>query len=188
MSKTVESKKSGNHAGSLVTGEPAFLVVGKLRHPHGLRGEILMEVVTDFPDRLQPGVTIYVGETKLPLEIQSRRWHGNSLLLGFEAFQNPEASGELRNLWVYVTTEDRPVLPAGEYYHHQLLGLVVVTDDGHELGKMTRILETGANDVYIVLTPNGHEILIPAIEPVILDIDLERGKMLVHLLPGLLES
>jgi 16S rRNA processing protein RimM len=188
MSKTLESKKPGNSAGSSVTGEPAFLVVGKFRHPHGLRGEILMNVATDFPDRLQPGIIIYVGETKLPLEIRSRRWHGDSLLLTFESFQNPEESGELRNQWVYVKTEDRPALPEGEYYHHQLLGLAVVSDEGHELGKMTGILDTGANDVYVVVSPSGREILLPAIEPVILDIDLERGKMLVHILPGLLEN
>ena len=188
MSRTEESKKSGNRTGSPVTGEPDFLVVGKLRHPHGLHGEILMEVITDFPERMQPGVTIYVGEAKLPLEIHSQRWHRDSLLLAFKSFQNPETSDELRNQWVYVTAEDRPKLPEGEYYHHQLLGLAVLTDEGRELGKLTGILETGANDVYIVLAPSGHEILLPAIEPVILNIDLEGGKIIVHPLPGLLES
>ncbi len=188
MIKAIKPKISGDDAGSPVTGEPAFLVVGKLHHPHGLHGEIFTEVITDFPERLQPGVTIYLGEMKTPLKIHSRRRHGNSLLLAFETFKNPEASGEICNQWIYVAAKDRPVLPDGEYYHHQLLGLTVVSDEGRDLGKMTGILETGANDVYIVRTPEGCEILLPAIDSVILKIDLELGQILVHLLPGLLES
>jgi 16S rRNA processing protein RimM len=101
---------------------------------------------------------------------------------------NPESVGELRNQWVYVTTEDRPALPEGEFYYHQLLGLEIVSDEGRNLGRITGILETGANDVYIVRSTNGHELLLPAIKPVILDIDLQLGKIIVHLLPGLLES
>jgi 16S rRNA processing protein RimM len=188
MSKLVKIKKSANLAGSPVTGEPAFLVVGKLLHPHGLRGEILMDVVTDFPDRLQPEVTVYVGEKRIPLAIARRRRHRDSLLLSFEAYQNPEVASELCNQWVYVPVEDRPALPEGEYYHHQLIGLDVVSDEGQELGKLSGILETGANDVYIVLTPSGSEILLPAIKPVIFDIDVKQGRLLVHLLPGLWES
>jgi len=188
MSEAEGLERSGKPAGSPVTGEPAFLVVGKLLHPHGLRGEILMEVVTDFPERLQPGITIYVGETHRPLQIRSRRWHRDSLLLAFESFKDPEASGELRNQWIFVRAADRPELPEGEYYHHQLLGLRVVSDDGRELGKMAGILETGANDVYVIISPDGSEILLPAIESVVLDVNLERGEMLVHLLPGLLDS
>jgi 16S rRNA processing protein RimM len=188
MIDLIEPKESGDDAGSSVTGEPAFLVVGKLHRPHGLRGEILTEVITDFPERLQPGVTIFLGERKLPLEILSRRQHSGSLLLAFASFDNPEMARELSNQWIYVAAKDRPVLPVGEYYHHQLLGLAVVSDEDRDLGKMTRIIETGANDVYIVHTPEGREILLPAIETVILKIDLELGQILVHLLPGLLDS
>ncbi len=188
MIEIIKPKRPGDDAGSSITGEPAFLVVGKLHHPHGLHGEILTEVITDFPERLQLGVTIYLGETKMPLVIHSRRWHRDSLLLAFETFYSPEASGELCNQWIYVATDDRPALPDGEYYHHQLLGLAIVSDEGIDLGKMTGILETGANDVYIVRTPEGREVLLPAIDSVILKIDLVHGQIVVHLIPGLLES
>ncbi len=120
--------------GSPPDGEPAFLVVGKLRHPHGVHGEILMEVITDFPERLQSGMTVFVGEDHQPQRIRSLRGHGRGLLLTFDGFTTPETVGALRNAMVYVPTADRPPLPEGEYYHHQLLGLRVVSDDGQRAG------------------------------------------------------
>jgi 16S rRNA processing protein RimM len=172
-------------AGSPGEGEPVFLVVGKLRRPHGLRGELIMEVITDFPERLEPGVQVYVGEGFRPLRIRSRRWHGKLLLIAFDGYHEREAAGEFRNWLVYVRADDRPPLPEGEYYEHQLLGLRVVSDEGKFLGWLAQILETGANDVYIVRPESGPDILLPAIDDVILDIDLARAEMRVSLLPGL---
>ncbi len=195
MSDTKETKKPGSaggsperQPGSPVTGEPAFLVVGRFHQPHGLYGEIRMEVMTDFPERLQPGVTVYIGATHKPLQIHSRRWHRDSLLLAFDSIENPETIRKFSNEWIFVSSENRPALTEGEYYHHQLLGLQVKSDEGFELGKMTGILETGANDVFMVLTPSGRELLLPAIESVVLEISLERGEILVHLLPGMLDN
>jgi 16S rRNA processing protein RimM len=173
-------------AGSPPNGEPAFLVVGKLRHPHGVRGEILMEVITDFPERLQAGIQVYLGEEHRPERIRSRRPHGQGLLLAFDGYTTPETVGELRNALVYVPTADRPPLPAGEYYHHQLLGLRVVADNGDELGRLSEILGTAAQDIYVVRNESGAEILLPAVDEVILEIDLENRLIRVHLLPGLI--
>ncbi len=186
MTGTKKSRVTGTPTGSPPTGEPAFLVVGKLRHPHGLKGEILMEVITDFPERLQAGVQVYAGEPPRPLHIRSRRKHGQGLLLGFEGYDSPETVGELRNALVFVSTADRPPLPPGEYYHHQLIGLRVISEDGQELGRLVEIMTTPANDVYVVRGA-GPDLLLPAIEPVVRAIDLERGEMQVHLLPGLQE-
>lgn len=173
-------------AGSLPNGEPAFLVVGRLRHPHGVRGEILMQVITDFPERLQPGITVFVGQAHQPQRIRSRRPHGQGLLLTFDGYTTPETVGELRNALVFVPTADRPPLPAGEYYHHQLLGLRVISEDGRELGKVHEILGTAAHDIYVVKGANGPDILLPATDEVILEIDLDRGILRAHLLPGLI--
>jgi 16S rRNA processing protein RimM len=85
-----------------------------------------------------------------------------------------------------VPTANRPTLPEGEYYHHQLIGLNVVTDEGRELGALVDIIETGANDVYIVRDPDGNETLLPAIPSVILDVKLADHQMYVHLLDGLI--
>jgi 16S rRNA processing protein RimM len=173
-------------AGSPLPGEPDFLVVGKLRRTHGLHGELLMEVYTDFPERLLPGVIVYLGQEHRRLHIRSLRFHDQLLLIAFDDYHDAESAAELRNQLVYVRAADRPPLPDGEYYHHQLLGLNVVSNDGRYLGVLTQILDTGANDVYVVLSETGSELLLPAIESVILDIDLERGEMRVHLLPGIL--
>jgi 16S rRNA processing protein RimM len=167
--------------------QPPYLAVGKLRRPHGLKGEVIMDVLTDFPERLQAGVQLYVGEAYLPLRIRSIRPHDKVLLIAFDDFYTPETVGELRNQIVYVLTADRPPLPEGEYYHHQLIGLRVIDDTGRHLGLLTRILETGgANDVYLVTSQENRELLLPDIEEVVLSIDLNAGEMRVHLLPGLL--
>jgi 16S rRNA processing protein RimM len=193
MTGTGEDAELNQAAGSPVSSEPAFLVVGKLRRPHGLRGEILMEVITDFPERLRKGVKVYVGDEKSPMQIRSRRVHGQGLLMGLEGYSTPEEAGELRNQLVYVSAHDRPPLPEGEYYHHQLLGLRVITEEGLELGLLHEILSTAANDVYVVRPQPGAEgvpaeILLPAIESVIRNVNLERGEILIHLLPGLLPN
>ena len=172
-------------AGSPSGGEPAFLVVGKLRRPHGVRGEILMQVITDFPERLQPGVTVFVGQQHRPELVRSRRPHGQGLLLTFDGYTTLETVGTLRNALVYVPVADRPPLPQGEYYHHQLLGLCVVSEDGRQLGRVHQILTTAAHDIYLVRGESGPEILLPATDEVILEIDLANGLLRVHLLPGL---
>lgn len=173
-------------SGSPPSGEPDFLVVGKLGRPHGTLGEILMQVYTDFPERLQPGVTLYVGQQYQPLRLLKHRPHSKGMLVAFEGFQNREEIATFRNQLVHVHTSDRPALPIGDYYHHQLLELQVIDEADRQLGKISRILETGANDVLVVQDRSGTEILIPAIDSVILDIDLDQKQVRVHLLPGLL--
>jgi 16S rRNA processing protein RimM len=175
-------------AGSPLRGEPDFLAVGKLRRPHGLHGEILMELLTDFPERLTDGMLLYVGAEYRPLRMLHTRRHRELLIVTFEGYETPEGVGELRNQFVFVPTADIPSLPEGEYYHHQMLGLQVVSESGVSLGKLEEILETGANDVYVIRRENAADILIPAIDPVILEIDLKKGEMRVSLLPGLMSE
>ena len=172
--------------GSPPVGEPEYLVVGFLRRPHGVKGEILMDVHTDFPERLKTGMTLYVGDQYQPMMVASRRSHASGMLVRFRGIKSPEEAGLYRNTWVYVPTANRPSLPEGEYYHHQLIGLDVVTDKGRNLGVLADIIETGANDVYLVRDADGNEVLLPAIPPVILDVKLADRQMCVHLLDGLI--
>jgi 16S rRNA processing protein RimM len=167
-------------------GAPLFLAVGFLRRPHGVKGEILMDVLTDFPERLKKGTLLYVGDEHRPLRIHSLRPHAQGMIVAFDGFRDPEQAGQLRNQLAQVRADDRPPLPEGEYYQHQLLGLSVVSDEGQVLGRLASILETGANDVYVVRSPLGKEILLPAIPDVIQEIDLAKGEIRVHLLPGLI--
>ena len=144
-----------------------------------------MDVLTDFPERIKPGITFYIGERHEPLRLKSCRWKKPEMLVSFEGYEDRERAGQLRNKLVFVRSDDRPPLPKGEYYHHELVGLRVVGETGDDLGVVTNILQTGANDVYIVKTQDGAELLLPAIESAILDIDIKQGVMRVHLLPGL---
>lgn len=174
--------------GSPSSGEPFYLAVGMLRRPHGLDGDLLMEVYTDYPERLKPGTRVYLGEAHTLITLDRVRPHNDGLLVGFRGVDTPEAAGRYRNTLVSVPAKDRPALPEGEYYHHQLIGLRAETDTGETLGLITGILVTGANDVYVVTDEAGRELLLPAIEPVILAVDLEAGILRVHLIPGLVES
>lgn len=166
-------------------GRPLYLAIGQLRRPHGVRGEMLMTILTDFPERIQAKKRLFVGEQHDPLVVRSLRNHAEGLLISFYGFDTPEAVGRFRNQYVFVEAAGLPPLPQGEYYHHQLIGLQVFSEDGQCLGRLTEILETGANDVYVVTDDAGGELLLPAIPEVILDVDVERSRMRVHLLPGL---
>lgn len=166
-------------------GEPLYLVVGFLRRPHGVHGEIIMELHTDFPERLKPGRRLLVGEKHTALTIGRVRPYANGLLVKFRETNTLEDAGQYRNQWVYIKTAEASPLPAGRVYQHQLLGMSVFDDEGTLLGKLTEIIETGANDVYVVTNEAGKEILLPAIPSVILDLDPARRLIRVHLLEGL---
>ena len=175
-------------AGSPTAGGPVFLAVAKVRRPHGVHGELVVEIITDYPERLQPGKTVYVGSENKPLTISTRRSHNEGLILGFEDITTPEEAGKYRNRVLSILASEAHALQEGEYYFHDLLGLRVINESGESLGTLTEIIETGANDVYIVMDPEGTELLIPAIPDVVLDVDLNAKKMMVRLLPGLMDD
>jgi 16S rRNA processing protein RimM len=162
-----------------------FVVVGIVRRPHGLKGELLVSVETDFPERLVEGASLYLSDDHREVTIRSRRQHSDGLLLSFEEFPNKQSVENLHNLPLYRRTSDAPELPEGQYYQHQLLGLNVVEENGELVGKLAQIFNTGASDVYVVRDEAGKEILLPAISDVILRIELENKQIVVHLLPGL---
>jgi 16S rRNA processing protein RimM len=166
--------------GSPAPGEPVYLAVGKLRRPHGIKGEILMDVLTDFPERLKPGEAVYVGEEHQLLTLRSLRTNDQTLLVSFENIDDSDAAGTLRNTIVWVRSDRLPSLPEGEYYFHQLIGLQVVREDGQAIGKLVEIIETGANDVYLVRAEDGVETLIPAIPEVIVEVDLQRHLLRIN--------
>ena len=175
-------------AGSPAEGEPAFLAVGKIRRPHGVAGEVLVEIYTDFPDHLQPKHIVYAGQKHLPLTIQSQRAHKKGLLMAFVGFSTPEQVGQFRNQILFVETARASELPDGAYYYHELIGLLVLDENGTTLGEVTEIMKTGANDVYVVTNNTGQEILLPAISDVVLEVDLVSKFMKVHILPGLVDD
>jgi len=166
--------------GSPKPGEPEYLAIGRIRRPHGVQGELLMDILTDFPGRLSPGKLVYIGEKHDPFQISSIRSLDKTLLMKLEDVEDTDQAGRFRNKLVYVKTKGLPTLPEGEYYYHQLVGLKVVDESGNLLGSLVEILKTGANDVYIVHAEDGNEILLPAIDSVILEVNLDRSEILVR--------
>jgi 16S rRNA processing protein RimM len=166
-------------------GEPVYLTVGFLRRAHGVLGEIILDLHTDFPERLKSGRMLFLGEEHKPMTLASARPHAKGMLIKFKGVETPEDVGQLRNQWVYVKASDMPPLPEGQLYQHELFGFSVVDESDKLLGELVEILETGANDVYVVRDANGREILLPVIPSVILELDPARRLIRVHLLEGL---
>ena len=161
------------------------MVVGFLRRAHGVHGEMIMDLHTDFPERLRSGRKLFVGEEHRPLTLSSTRPHAKGILVKFKKVESPEDTAPLRNQWVYVKASEVPALPEGQLYQHELFGFKVMDENENLLGELVEIIETGANDVYVIKDEAGKEILLPAIPSVILDLDPVRRSMRVHLLEGL---
>lgn len=180
MTNQTIRKKTNNHSGLSKIDEPVFLVAGRLRKPHGLSGDWILEIITDFPERLKKGKTIYLGEEKIPLTIKHTGGQTSRFIVGFKEDLSDLNILLLRNQFIYVKTSELPSLPDGAYYHHQILGMEVQDENHRIIGKINEIIETGANDVYIVQGDDG-EILIPAVQSVIIRIDPASKVMVVKL-------
>ncbi len=159
------------------------VVVGRILAPHGTTGEVRVEVLSDVPRRFRKGAVLRVNGR--PLTIERVRSLAPMLALKFEGVATLEAAKALTGADLTVPASDVPALKPGQYYHYQIVGLDVVTTAGERIGCVAEVLSTGSNDVYVVATDDGKEILLPAIPDVIRAIDLPAKRMIVELLPGL---
>lgn len=182
MSPNTEKK-----AGPGKSSGPAFLLIGKLGKTHGVHGEMDLQVYTDFPERLKHGKKVYLGEGKTPINLDTVRPANKVFLISFDGYNSPEEAKILTNQEVFVKTTEIPPLPEGLYYHHELIGLRVYEGEAF-LGVVTEILETGANDVFVVKQAEGQELLLPDIPEVVLEVNLDAGQMRVHVLDGLRDA
>ena len=183
--RRIAAQRRNKQSGSIDDGEPEFIAVAKLRRPHGLKGEMLVSVLTDFPERIKLGAIFYLGTDHSPITIKSRRGHNQGLLLSFEELPSREHLETERNKLLFAKVAELPELEEGEYYHHQLIGFRVVNEKDEDLGKLAEILETGANDVYIVRSDEGKDLLLPATSEVVQSIIPEKKRIVVKLIPGL---
>lgn len=170
---------------------PRYLLIGKVLRPHGVRGELRVQVLTDYPERISKLETVFIGtgnndENATPYALNHARPHQNYMLLTLENVNDREQADLLRELFVMVALENAVPLEEGEYYLYQLEGLQARTDDGQILGTVSEVLETGANDVYVITSPKYGEILIPVTDETIVKVDVAAGYIIVHLLEGLL--
>ncbi len=181
MKQSSDHVRQGTHSsGSPQSGEPVcLLTVGKLRRTHGVKGEIVLEMTTEFPNRIKAGIKVYIGENRQEHTLSSIRPKGSLFLVSIDEIEDCDAVSIFRNQWVYAEEATIGALPKGRFYQHEVIGMQVEDEQGTPLGTVSEILVTGANDVYVITSSDGKEILIPAIKSVVLSMDRETQKMVV---------
>lgn len=155
--------------------DPGFVAVGRLLGPFGLKGELKVQALTDNPQRFAPKSKLFAGREEVTVA-RSRRASGH-LYLTFEGYPDRTSVERLRHHILQVPEESLPALPPGEYYRYQLIGLHVFDREGRALGTLAEVIETGANDVYRVRTPDGTDLLLPALDDVIVSVDLAAKRI-----------
>ena len=167
----------------------AFLQVGVISSTHGVRGEVKVFPTTNEKERFLDldSVILDTGKERLTLEIEGVKFFKQFAILKFKGFDNINDIEKYKGKSLFVTRENAVELEENEYYIGDLIGMEVYTDDSEErFGVLKDVMETGANEVYIITSENHGEVLLPAIHECILDIDVEAKKMKVHLMEGLL--
>ena len=186
--RRIDQGQPGSGA-STTTPEPRFLAIGQVVSAHGIRGELKVEILTDDPDRFRLLDQVWVGldgEEPLSTPIESHRLHKRHLLLKLAGCNDRTTAETFRGLLIQIPFEEALPLEEDEYYEYQIVGLAVWTVAGEHLGQIEEIIYTGANDVYVVRGDHPRqEILIPFLADVVLEIDLETGRMVVELPEGL---
>ena len=169
---------------------PDRLVVGRVLRPHGIQGELSVEVLSDAPERFAPGAELGVGDPDGPeplataMVVASRR-HLGRLLLTLEGVDDRDAADGYRGAWLSIPVPEARPLEPDEFWPHQLVGLAVVDHQGRERGRVADVLPGAAHDLLSVELPGGASVLVPAVAALV-TVELDAGRVLVEAVPGLL--
>lgn len=164
-----------------------LLQAGVITTTHGIRGEVKVFPTTDDVHRFEDldCVLLDTGRDYMKLEIENVKYFKQYAILKFKGINNINDIEKYKGRSLYVTRDQAIPLEEDEYYIADLIGLDVYLESGEKFGVLKDVMETGANDVYIVETEEGKEVLIPAIHECVLDIDVEENRMEIHLMDGL---
>ena len=160
-----------------------FIIIGRILAPWGTKGKLKVKIMTDFPQRFASSSTVYIN--RQPMTIDSTERHKGEVIIKLNVIDGIETARRLQGQPVEIHHSQVYSLPEGQYYHFQLIGLEVWTTQGELLGNITEVLTAKSNDNYVVKGNEG-EILIPAIEDVVKSIDLNKGRIVIEAIPGLL--
>ena len=165
-----------------------YLEIGQIVNTFGIKGMVKIKPFTDDINRFDRLKKVYISNKngKKEYQIQEVKYHKNMVLMKLEGVDTPEQADLLRQSYLLVDRADEEPLEEGVYYIVDLLGLEVYTDDNKLLGKVDDIFNTGSNDIYVVKDEMGKQILLPGIPEVLKNVDLEKGRIIVHLIPGLI--
>ena len=163
------------------------LEIGQIVNTFGIKGIVKVKTFTDDIKRFDNLKTVYIekNNTQKEYEIEEVKYHKDMVLIKFKGVDTVEQAELLRNAYLTISRDSVEKLEEGRYYIVDMLGLEVYTDEQVLLGTLDDIFNTGSNDIYVVKDKQGKQILLPAIQDVIKQIDMENRKMIVHLLPGL---
>ena len=163
------------------------LEIGQIVNTFGIKGIVKVKPFTDDINRFDNLKTVYIekNNTQKEYEIEEVKYHKDMVLIKFKGVDTVEQAELLRNAYLTISRDSVEKLEEGRYYIVDMLGLEVYTDEQVLLGTLDDIFNTGSNDIYVVKDKQGKQILLPAIQDVIKQIDMENRKMIVHLLPGL---
>lgn len=165
-----------------------LLQVGVITQAHGVRGEVKVFPTTDDAARFKKlkHVMLDTGKETLPLEIESVKFFKQFVILKFKGFDNINDIERYKRCPLLVERENAVPLEEGEYFIADMIGMKVITDEGENFGILKDVMETGANDVYVIEHPSEGEVLVPAIKECILDVDIENRQMKIHVMNGLI--
>lgn len=167
--------------------EKKLLEIGKIVNTHGLRGEVKIVPWTDNPDVFEDLTVIYIknkSEYK-PLNIESVRYQKNNLIVKFKEYSDINDILQYKNAVLYAERDDLGELPEGVYYIVDLIGLEVFTESGEKIGIIADVFNTGASDIYDVKRDGKRNLLLPVIDEVVKNVDIEGGKVIVNVMEGL---
>ncbi len=180
-----EGNPPPSSSSSLLEVSPGRIAVGRINGIWGLKGHVKVTPLSSNPERLTEGAVVFVlGRLTKILEVVSPQGYP---IVRFQGYPDRTAAERLRDTLIEIDETDLPPLPEGEYYVDDLVGLDVVTTEGEPVGQLTEVLGTGANDVYVVARPGKRDALIPAIDGVLISVDLAEHRMVIDAVPGLLE-
>lgn len=159
------------------------IIVGRIIGPWGLRGDVKIHSLTDIPSRFSPGSILQIGSRSV--KVDRSRSGKNNLIIKLDAVNDRTEAEAIRGLPLTIPKQEIKSLPKGAYYHFQIIGIGVWNDQGEYLGKVSEIIPTGNNDVYVIKNDENEAMLIPAIKSVILNVDTQNEKMRVKVPEGL---
>ena len=166
-----------------------LITIGKAVKPFGVKGEMKIEPMTDFPERFKDLRRVFLvspAGRELVCEVRSLRYSGGFPLLQLDGYDSPEKAKALNGWFLKVPQEEAVPLPEGSYYWFELVGMEVVSEAGEKLGTIVEVFETGSNDVY-VMKQGRKEIYLPATKEIVKHIDRKAKRMVIHLVDGLME-
>ncbi len=167
----------------MIEKETGYITVGEVLGAHGQKGALRVRVLTEFPERFKKGAELFI--EGIPYKIESSKPGTNTAIISLQGIDTPQAAKAMSHKSLDIPESARKVLPAGRYYQHDIIGLDVWTTGGIRLGKVSKIINTGGNDIYVV-NENNKEVLIPVVKDIVKNIDLPSKKITIEEVEGLL--